>query len=163
MSQRVYFTLIILGILSLCVGACNVKHKDLAADQKHTKTKNVPEITYDRNSSPITYRGDSVYTTVDDMPKFQGQDFKTFSEYINDNLQYPKICKDNGIAGTTYVQCIVDAEGKIPFARIVRGFDPLCDKEAMRLIKSSPIWEPGKIQGKNVCVLFTFPVHFVLD
>ena len=129
-SQRVYFVLIIFGMLSLCVGACNVRLKDLSADQKQTTTKSkiVPEVTYNRNSSPITYRGDSVYTTVDELPTFHSQDYKKFSDYIKDNLQYPKICKDNGISGTIYVQFIIDAEGRIPFSRIVRGVDPLLDR-----------------------------------
>jgi protein TonB len=48
-------------------------------------------------------------------------------------------------------------------AVVVRSVDPALDKEAIRVVMSSPPWSPGKQRGKPVKVLFTFPINFVLQ
>jgi len=46
---------------------------------------------------------------------------------------------------------------------VVRGVDPALDKEAVRVVTSSPKWSPGRQRGKAVKVQFTFPINFVLQ
>jgi len=56
----------------------------------------------------------------------------------------------------------VTREGKVDNVQVIRGADPLLDQEALRVVMSSPEWEPGKQKGQNVNVAFTFPVAFKL-
>ena len=106
--------------------------------------------------------GTEVYNIVEEMPKFQGEDADAFRVYISQNLKYPKIAKDHGIQGKVFVSFIIDTKGDITNVKVVRGVDPSLDKEAIRVINSSPKWEPGKQDGKAVNVQYTFPIVFSL-
>jgi len=107
---------------------------------------------------------EEVFYIVEDMPTFNGGDPATeFRKYIAQNLQYPEIAAENGVSGRVIVQFAVDKTGKIVDAVVMRSVDPALDKEAVRVVMSSPKWTPGKQRGKAVKVLFTFPINFVLQ
>jgi len=106
---------------------------------------------------------EQVFFVVEEMPKFQGGDFSTFRQYIAENLVYPDEAKKKNISGTVYVQMVVTSEGKVDNVKVIRGADPLLDKEALRVVMSSPEWEPGLQKGNKVNVAFTFPVIFELS
>ncbi|RLD69651.1 MAG: energy transducer TonB [Bacteroidetes bacterium] len=107
---------------------------------------------------------EEVFYIVEDMPTFNGGEPATeFRKYIAQNLQYPEIAAENGVSGRVIVQFAVDKTGKVVDARIVRSVDSALDKEAVRVVMSSPKWTPGKQRGKAVKVLFTFPINFVLQ
>ena len=104
-----------------------------------------------------------VFFVVEDMPTFQGQSSDAFRIYIQRNLKYPMIAQENGVSGRVFVQFDVDASGSIINVTVVRGVDPSLDKEAVRVVKSSPKWTPGKQRGRAVRVRFTFPIVFQLQ
>ena len=104
-----------------------------------------------------------VFFVVEDMPTFQGQSSDAFRIYIQKNLKYPIIAQENGISGRVFVQFDVNAKGDITNVVVVRGVDPSLDKEAVRVVKSSPKWTPGKQRGRPVRVRFTFPIVFQLQ
>jgi protein TonB len=107
---------------------------------------------------------EEVFYIVEDMPTFNGGDPATeFRKYIAQNLRYPEIAAENGISGRVIVQFAVNKTGSVVDATIVRSIDPALDKEAIRVVMSSPKWTPGKQRGKAVKVLFTFPINFVLQ
>lgn len=106
---------------------------------------------------------EEVFFIVEDMPSFQGKGQEGFREFISKNLRYPEIAAENGISGKVYVQFAVNSKGKVVDAIVVRGVDPALDKEAVRVVISSPNWAPGKQRGKPVKVQFTFPINFVLQ
>ena len=104
---------------------------------------------------------EKVYDVAEVMPLFaEGQ--KAMYKFITNNIQYPKIAKENGIQGRVIVSFIVKKDGSLSQVRIVKSVDPSLDKEAIRLIKSMPIWRPGKIDGLNVNVKVLVPVDFSL-
>ncbi len=106
---------------------------------------------------------EEVFVIVEQMPTFLGESTVKFREYIAQNLEYPIIAIENGIQGRVWVSFIVEANGEITNVKIARGVDPILDKEAVRVVESSPRWEPGKQRGEAVRVNFTFPINFVLD
>jgi len=106
---------------------------------------------------------EEVFFIVEDMPGFQGKSHDGFRTYISNNLRYPEIAAENGISGRVYVQFAVNRNGDVVDAIVVRGVDPALDKEAVRVVISSPKWTPGKQRGKPVKVQFTFPINFVLQ
>lgn len=107
---------------------------------------------------------EEVFYIVEDMPTFNGGDPAIeFRKYIAQNLEYPEIAAENGISGRVIVQFAVNSNGKVVDAVVVRSVDPALDKEAIRVVMSSPRWSPGKQRGKAVKVLFTFPINFVLQ
>jgi periplasmic protein TonB len=106
---------------------------------------------------------DEIFFIVEDMPKFNGGDKEEFRKFIQENLYYPEIARQHGIEGRVFVQFAVNTKGEICDVIVIRGIDPALDKEAVRVIKSSPKWTPGKQRGRPVKVQFTFPIVFVLN
>ncbi|MDR1865076.1 MAG: TonB family protein [Bacteroidales bacterium] len=101
---------------------------------------------------------DSVFLIVEEPPVMQG-----FREYLIKNMVYPETAAQNGIAGTVFVQFVINEDGEVVNAQIFRGVDPSLDAEALRLIGQSPKWKPGRQQGKAVKVKFTLPIIFKLQ
>jgi periplasmic protein TonB len=107
---------------------------------------------------------EEIFYIVEDMPTFNGGDPAIeFRKYIASNLNYPEIAAENGISGRVIVQFAVNAQGRVVDAVVVRSVDPALDREAVRVVMSSPAWTPGRQRGKAVKVLFTFPINFVLQ
>lgn len=105
---------------------------------------------------------EQVYTVVQEMPEFKGGREKLFS-YLVENIKYPEEAKKKGTQGTVFVTFVITKTGKVENVSILRGVDPLLDKEALRVVKMMPDWNPGKEKGKQVNVQFNLPIKFSLD
>ena len=132
-----------------------------------------------------------VFYVVEEMPTFNGGEPIEFRKYIAKNLRYPKEAIANGVSGKIFVKFIVNCEGKViipdkellaqaeakPLDEVVvvayRGlaedaetpdekYIQMLKDEAIRVVAESPDWTPGKQRGKNVSVMFTFPIIFAL-
>lgn len=84
-------------------------------------------------------------------------------KFIRDNLRYPVVAQEAGIQGRVTLRFVVSKTGAIENVTVVRGIDPSCDKEAVRVVKSMPKWIPGKQNGLNVPVYFNLPIQFRLQ
>lgn len=104
-----------------------------------------------------------IFYIVEEMPDFQGKGLDSFRDWVMENLNYPEKAAEQGIEGTVYIQFVVNKDGNISNTKIMRSVDPLLDAEAIRVVKSSPEWTPGKQKGHEVNVAFTFPIKFVLQ
>lgn len=62
-----------------------------------------------------------------------------------------------------YVTFIIETDGSVTNARILRGIGGGCDKEALRVIENMPKWIAGKQDGKPVRVQFNMPIKFSLE
>ncbi|MBK7853372.1 MAG: energy transducer TonB [Bacteroidetes bacterium] len=102
-----------------------------------------------------------VFTVVEEMPTFPGGEEKLF-EYLQRNIKYPPVARENGIQGRVYVTFVVDKDGKIKEAKVLRGIQGGCDEEALRVVRSMPDWKPGRQNGRNVQVQYNLPVNFTL-
>lgn len=102
-----------------------------------------------------------VFTIVEEMPTFPGGEEKML-EYIARNIKYPPVARENNITGRVYVSFVVDKDGKIKEAKILRGIGGGCDEEALRVVKSMPDWKAGRQNGRSVQVQFNLPVNFTL-
>jgi len=129
-------------------------------------TKDAAPITI-QTSAPVkeeTVEEEEIFFVAEDMPLFNGKEASLgFREYVGKNLKYPDVAAENGIQGTVYVQFVVEPSGAISNVKVLRGVDPALDKEAIRIVQSSPKWTPGKQRGKAVRVSFTFPIKFQLN
>ena len=75
---------------------------------------------------------------------------------------FPEIAKENGVSGRVMLEFTVMPDGSIANVRVLRGVDPSLDAEAVRVVSSSPKWEPGRQRDRAVKVTYTFPVIFQL-
>ena len=104
---------------------------------------------------------DDIYQVVEEQPLFPGGMDK-MAEFLQANIKYPALCKKEGIQGRVIVQFVVNKDGSICDAKVVKSAHPQLDAEALRVISSMPRWIPGKQKGKNVRVRYTLPVYFRL-
>ncbi len=155
-------------ILLTLIFACSETPMDPAVDNSLEKTPDEMQLVTNANDESIDSQIDTVpvdreiFYIVEEMPTFNGGEPATeFRKFIAQNLQYPETAAENGIEGRVIIQFAVNKEGNVVDANVVRGVDTALDKEALRVVNSSPDWEPGKQRGKAVDVLFTFPINFV--
>ncbi len=133
-----------------------------------------------------------IFYVVEEMPAFNGGEPIEFRKYIAQNLKYPPEAIVNGVSGKIIVKFIVDKDGKVvipdqktlakaegkPLDEVVvvsyrtlekdaetpdEKYIQMLKDEAIRVVSESPDWTPGKQRGKNVNVMFTFPINFVLQ
>ncbi|HEY9177356.1 MAG TPA: energy transducer TonB [Flavipsychrobacter sp.] len=83
--------------------------------------------------------------------------------YLNKTLKYPRQAVLTGVEGRVIVQFIVNEDGRISHAKVVRGIGGGCDEEALRVVSAMPAWKPGMQNGKAVKVNFKLPVNFKLQ
>ena len=99
---------------------------------------------------------------VEQKPTFNKGDANDFSKWVNSRLVYPEKAKEMGIQGRVTLSFTVEADGRVADVRVLRGVDEILDKEAVRVVSSSPRWEPGRQRDRAVRVSYTFPVIFQL-
>lgn len=102
------------------------------------------------------------FQLVEEKPSFNGGNANEFSKWVNSKLVYPEIAKENGVQGRVTLQFTVNADGTVSNVKVLRGVDSSLDKEAVRVVSSSPKWKPGKQRDRAVKVTYTFPVIFQL-
>jgi protein TonB len=103
-----------------------------------------------------------VFDVVEEMPQFPGGQ-AALLEYLAKNIKYPVVAEENGIQGKVIVTFVVERDGSITDVKVVKSVDPSLDKEASRVVKSMPKWQPGKQNGSAVRVKYTVPVQFKLQ
>ena len=105
----------------------------------------------------------TIFEVVEQMPEFPNGGMAGLMQYLSKNIKYPTIAQENGTQGRVTVQFVVNRDGSIVDAKVLRGVDPYLDKEAIRVISSMPKWKPGMQRGKAVRVKYTVPVMFRLQ
>ena len=103
-----------------------------------------------------------IFTVVEQMPMFPGGDAALMG-YLRDNMHYPTVAAENGVQGRVVVGFVVERDGSITDVNVLRSVDPSLDREAMRVVKSMPRWQPGKQNGSAVRVKYQVPVSFRLQ
>lgn len=150
--------------------ACTPPRSDSKQDEASTENVErkqevavavVPEVEATVAAVEQPKAGTEIFTIVENMPSFPGGEVEMM-KYISQNLKYPKEAQDNGVQGRVTVRFVVSSAGDVTNAEIVRGVDPACDAEALRVIRSMPKWKPGMQNGKVVSVYYTLPILFRL-
>lgn len=135
---------------------------DLFAQEDTLETEIVKIVSEGQIGERVLNDDEEIFTVVENMPKFQGQDPDAFRVYIQQNLKYPEEAQKNKEQGRVFVSFVIDKKGEVKNAKIERGVSPSLDQEAIRVIQSSPKWEPGTQRGNKVNVQYTFPIVFKL-
>ena len=106
--------------------------------------------------------GDALIDPVEDEPQFPGG-MEALMKYLSENIKYPEQAKKENIQGRVYVTFVVEKDGSITDAKVLRSIGGGCDEEALRVVNAMPKWEPGKLQGTPVRVQFNLPIVFKLQ
>ena len=103
-----------------------------------------------------------VYDVVEQMPQYPGGTGKLF-EYLAKSVRYPKEAENAGVQGRVIATFVVEKDGSISNAKVVRSIHPALDAEALRVINGMPNWNPGTQNGEPVRVKYTVPITFRLQ
>lgn len=133
-------------------------HKESEVKNKPKKIAIVPLVRAEVVEEKIPLM---IVDTLATAPQFPGGS-QELMKFIGQNMRYPLIAVENGIQGRVCVRFLVGKDGTISDVEILRGIDPSCDKEALRIVKLMPKWIPGEMNGKKAKVYHTLPVVFRL-
>jgi TonB family protein len=103
-----------------------------------------------------------VFKVVEQMPSYPGGPADLL-KFLGTNINYPKVAKDNGVEGMVVVQYVIEKDGSISNAKVVRGIGAGCDEEALRVVNAMPNWIAGKQRGQAVPVQFNLPIRFKIE
>lgn len=111
-------------------------------------------------NSPVA-EDTTVYTIVDITPKFpEGSD--AMYKFIYSKFNYEKLAEID-VQGMIYIEFVVEKDGNLTDIKITRSLDSSCDKEAIRILRLMPKWEPGKLRNKNVRTKIKIPITIKLE
>ena len=88
---------------------------------------------------------------------------REFYTFLREKTVYPQQARDLNLEGTTQVQFVVYKDGTVGDVKVLRSSYPVLDAEAVRVVKMSPKWIPGKVNGKPVASYYRIPILFQLN
>lgn len=96
---------------------------------------------------------------ADVMPEFPGGK-EALLQFIKETKKYPAEAQKNNIKGNVFVEFVIDNTGKVlpETIKVIWGVHPLLDEEAVRVVRQSPPWKPGRVSRLNK----TVPVKYAL-
>lgn len=125
------------------------------------KTENI-EIVQVEVQEEEEEKEDEIFQVVEQDPEFPGG-VEALYKFVQQNIKYPQLAKENNITGRVFVQFVVEKDGSVSNVRAARDIGGGCGAEAVRVVKSMPKWTPGKQRGKAVRAAYTLPVNFNLQ
>lgn len=116
----------------------------------------------DRKSNVKESVSDPSFIVVEQMPEFPGGE-EALYQFLGSNLSYPDTAKEQNITGKVIVSFVVEKDGRITNAKVIKDIGGGCGAEALRVVNKMPRWKPGKQKGKPVRVQFSLPFVFNLE
>lgn len=113
------------------------------------------------DANQVSHDGNEIYTAVEHSAQFPGG-INAFYAYIGKSIRYPAEARQHNVQGRVYLTFVVEKDGSLSDAKVLRGIGSGCDEEAVRVIKESPKWQPGQQNGKVVRQQYTVPIQFTL-
>ena len=104
----------------------------------------------------VVEEDNTVYNTagIEVKPDFPGGMDK-FYKFIANNYRTPE---EEGLKGKIYVTFVVEKDGSLTDIKVLRDIGYGTGKEAIRVLKATPKWNPGEQNGKKVRCTFSLPI-----
>lgn len=104
---------------------------------------------------------EEVYEKVDVMPEFPGG-MDGLVKYMQTNIVYPEKAKKDGVEGKVFVSFVVNKNGKVGQAKVMKSENDLLNATALKVVKDMPEWTPGEKDGDKVNVKMVLPIVYKL-
>jgi periplasmic protein TonB len=105
---------------------------------------------------------DQIFSIVEEQATYKGG-LASFYEFVGKKIKYPAQAKRMNIEGKVFVEFVIERDGRLTDVKAIKGIGGGCDEEAVRVVMSSPGWNPGKQRGKPVRTRFVIPINFRLQ
>jgi TonB family protein len=109
----------------------------------------------------MAWSQEEVFTIVDESAKPIGG-METFYKYVQEHMKYPADARHKGIEGRVFVEFIIEPDGSLTNAKVIKGIGAGCDEEAVKTVANSGDWIPGTLDGKTVKQKIVLPITFQL-
>ena len=113
-------------------------------------------------SAPLDANTDEVFKVVEVDPEFPGGE-EALYKYLAENIKYPEKAKNNKVEGRVYITFVIEKDGTVSDAKVLRSVNEELDAEALRVINAMPKWKPGTQRGVPVRVQYNIPITFKLQ
>jgi TonB family protein len=113
-------------------------------------------------SAPLDANTDEVFKVVEVDPEFPGGE-EALYKYLAENIKYPVMAKNNKVEGRVYITFVIEKDGTVSDAKVLRSVNEELDAEALRVINAMPKWKPGTQRGVPVRVQYNIPITFKLQ
>jgi TonB family protein len=101
------------------------------------------------------------YSRIESLPMTEGGN-EILAKHFGSVMRYPAAARRNGTEGKVFVQFRIQNDGSLTEINLVKGIGSGCDEEALKVIKTSPKWNPGMKRGRPVKYRYTLPIMFKL-
>lgn len=159
-NNQICFLKYLLFIPLCALTILTIRASERAANNSNQHSPKVWQDTIRTNPDKLQ-SDEKVYKLVDKAPQFPGGNMEMMT-FLSQNIKYPAEAIAQGIQGRVLVQFVVSWEGKVRNIKVIRGVDPLLNKEAVRLVSIMPQWIPGQVKGEAVSSEFMIPIEFRL-
>ncbi|MDE5793490.1 MAG: energy transducer TonB [Muribaculaceae bacterium] len=126
------------------------------------KFKAVQEQVVVKEPEPVKPKEEEIFQAVEQQAEFPGG-MPALMKWLSSNIRYPEAAQQNDVQGKVIVKFVVEKDGSVSQATILKGVDKDLDKEALRVVNKMPKWQAGKNNGVAVRSYFTLPVNFRLQ
>ena len=103
---------------------------------------------------------DQPFVKVEQMPSFMGGDLMTFRNWVQSKVRFPQIAQENNISGRVLLMFVIERDGSLTNIQVLQTPDSSLSDEAIRVLKTSPKWTPGRQRNQSVRVKYTLPIDF---
>ena len=110
----------------------------------------------------VKHKEEEIFVAVEQQAEVPGGQ-AALMKWLSQNVRYPETAQQNDVQGRVIVKFVVEKDGSIGTATILKGVDKDLDREALRVVKKMPRWQPGKNNGVAVRSYFNLPVVFKLQ
>lgn len=131
--KRFLFTILCLSVFSLC---------------KAQTPAELPDVVIESATAKVD--------TSERAPAFVGG-VNQLMNYLRKNQ---RTLSNSDTHGRVIVSFVIEKDGSVTEAKILKGVSDEADVEALRLIKKMPKWEPGIQNNTPVRVMFSMPIAF---
>ena len=154
--------LALIPVLTVFMFACNPSKSQNAQESEPVPAADKLKVET-KVSSDVADQDAVSFSDVERKPTFNGGDANEFARWVNSQLKYPEQAKTDGAEGRVMLQFTIGTDGAIRDVKVLRSAREDLDAEAVRVVSSSPKWEPGaNADGKLVPVTFNFPIVYQL-
>lgn len=103
------------------------------------------------------------YLLANPMPAFNGGSTLDFCHWVQERLRYPAEAVIYGIEGRVVIGFVIEPDGSVSSVEALTSPDPSLSEAAMHVVRQSPRWSPGRLDGKPVRVWLSIPIDFSLE
>jgi len=168
----------LLFVFTICISSGIIAQEDqplennrLNYDINYDEDEEIEDVIYEEAEED--YEVDQAFYIVEEMPVFpecievpreerESCTQEKMLNFIQQNIVYPDLAKENGFQGRVFVQFVINKEGEVEDVDVLKGIYKSLDDEAVRVVNSLPKFQPGKQRGKLVKVKYTVPIKFSL-